>query len=481
MYSTLELLEGARARPARRHGQRRGGVRLAGRAARATRSAGAAARWPTSTGTAAPADALSRAAAAGFVPDHAQLVVWGRCPACAAAAAAVKLAVRRLAPAARPAAHSPDVKQFSSQHLAALAALVARHRRQRVGSAPPSRAVDEMHSRSASRPVHLRRVGRRVRGRRRRRDLERRSTAFPLQLTDAVSAGVDPGPATRRQLLVELAYFWTFTASLQAVITPDLGQAFPSVFYFTYFTYHVGAIVAAAYLVFGCRLYPRHGAAWRVFWLTLAWAAVAGAADLVTGGNYMYLRYKPVHASLLSVMSPLALVHRRVHRAGAGHAAGGGRRSPAPWGCSRPRGDLGASLRNPAREPTLRHRRRRFASVSGRRCARSCSSETAVPRSSSSRTAGADAGRGRGADRRRGDRHQLPRRVRAPGRRLRLPAAGDHRRGGRRQDPRHGRAGGVGGACRAATPSRSPRRAASSSRCPTASPPRWRPQRCCRA
>ena len=128
--------------------------------------------------------------------------------------------------------------------------------------------------------------------------------SLPLQLTDAVSLAAILALLTRRQMFVELAYFWTFTASLQAVITPDLGQAFPSVFYFTYFTYHVGAIVAAAYLVFGCRRYPRHGAAWRVFWLTLAWAAVAGAADLVTGGNYMYLRYKPVHASLLSVMSP---------------------------------------------------------------------------------------------------------------------------------------------------------------------------------
>jgi hypothetical integral membrane protein (TIGR02206 family) len=128
--------------------------------------------------------------------------------------------------------------------------------------------------------------------------------SLPLQLTDAVSLSAIVALLTRRQLFVELTYFWTFTASLQAVLTPDLGQAFPSVFYFTYFLYHVGAIVAAAYLVVGCRLYPRRGAAWRVWGLTLAWAAIAGAADVITGGNYMYLRDKPVHASLLSVMSP---------------------------------------------------------------------------------------------------------------------------------------------------------------------------------
>ena len=127
---------------------------------------------------------------------------------------------------------------------------------------------------------------------------------LPLQLTDAVSLASIVALLTRGQLFVELAYFWTFTASLQAVLTPDLAQTFPSVFYFTYFIYHVGAIVAASFLVFGCRQYPRRGAVWRVFWITLAWTAIAGTGDLITGGNYMYLRTKPVHNSLLSVMGP---------------------------------------------------------------------------------------------------------------------------------------------------------------------------------
>ena len=127
---------------------------------------------------------------------------------------------------------------------------------------------------------------------------------LPLQLTDVVSAVSIAALLTRRQLLVELVYFWSYTATLQAVLTPDLAQNFPSVFYFTYFMYHVGAIVAASFLVFGCRLYPRRGAVWRVFWITIAWTAIAGTADVITGGNYMYLSYKPAHNSLLSLMGP---------------------------------------------------------------------------------------------------------------------------------------------------------------------------------
>ena len=56
--------------------------------------------------------------------------------------------------------------------------------------------------------------------------------------------------------------------------------------------------------MFGCGLYPRPRAAWRVFGLTLVLAAVAGTADVITGGNYMYLRTKPEHGSLLSAMGP---------------------------------------------------------------------------------------------------------------------------------------------------------------------------------
>jgi hypothetical integral membrane protein (TIGR02206 family) len=128
--------------------------------------------------------------------------------------------------------------------------------------------------------------------------------SLPLQLTDAVTAVSIAALLTRRQMLVELSYFWSYTATLQATLTPDLGQNFPSVFYFTYFTYHVGSIVAASFLVFGCRQYPRPGAVWKVFWITLAWTVIAGAGDVITGGNYMYLRTRPVHNSLLSVMGP---------------------------------------------------------------------------------------------------------------------------------------------------------------------------------
>jgi hypothetical integral membrane protein (TIGR02206 family) len=127
---------------------------------------------------------------------------------------------------------------------------------------------------------------------------------LPLQLTDAISVTAVYALWTRRTPAVELVYFWSLTASLQATITPDLSWTFPSVYYFTYFIYHVGAIVGACLLVLGCRQYPRPGAVRRVYVATLAWAAIAALGDVLTGGNYMFLRKKPEYSSLLNVMGP---------------------------------------------------------------------------------------------------------------------------------------------------------------------------------
>ena len=128
---------------------------------------------------------------------------------------------------------------------------------------------------------------------------------LPFQLSDAVTL-VAVAALWRPQapLLVELLYFWAFTASLQAVITPDLRQEFPDLLVFTYYATHCGAILAACLLVFGAGRVPRRGAWKRAYAITLAFAAVAAAATLATGGNYMFLRRKPVDGSLLDVMGP---------------------------------------------------------------------------------------------------------------------------------------------------------------------------------
>jgi hypothetical integral membrane protein (TIGR02206 family) len=128
--------------------------------------------------------------------------------------------------------------------------------------------------------------------------------SLPLHLTDAVTLAAVAALWNLGPLLVELTYFWGLSASLQSVLTPDLDQAFPSILYFTYFTAHSGVVVAAILLVFGLGVVPRRGAVGRACIATAAFAILAGAGDLLTGGNYMFLREKPARASLLDLMGP---------------------------------------------------------------------------------------------------------------------------------------------------------------------------------
>jgi hypothetical integral membrane protein (TIGR02206 family) len=129
---------------------------------------------------------------------------------------------------------------------------------------------------------------------------------LPLHLTDAVTLVAAVALWNRRALPFELTYFWGLTASLLAVLTPALGSddRFPSFLFWHYYVTHSGVVLAAVFLAFGLGLTPRHGAVRRMFLATAAWAAVAAAGNLATGGNYMFLRERPATASPLDYMGP---------------------------------------------------------------------------------------------------------------------------------------------------------------------------------
>ncbi len=128
---------------------------------------------------------------------------------------------------------------------------------------------------------------------------------LPLQLSDAVTlVAVGALWRARRGLLTELVWFWGLTATLQAVLTPDIDETFPDVLFFTYFATHGGVVLAASLLVLGLRHVPRRWALWRVYALTAAFAVLAAIGCLATGGNYMFLRRKPAAGSILDPLGP---------------------------------------------------------------------------------------------------------------------------------------------------------------------------------
>ena len=90
------------------------------------------------------------------------------------------------------------------------------------------------------------------------------ASAFPLQLCDAAIFISAFALVLRKQLLVELTYFWGLAGTIQAVITPDLPQHFPSFPFFQYYVAHGGIVAAALFLVVGLGRWPRRDALLRV-------------------------------------------------------------------------------------------------------------------------------------------------------------------------------------------------------------------------
>jgi hypothetical integral membrane protein (TIGR02206 family) len=130
------------------------------------------------------------------------------------------------------------------------------------------------------------------------------SVAFslPVQLCDVGGFVAAAALLWRQALLVEIAYFWGLGGTVQALLTPDLRDHFPSFPYLQFYATHDLVVLAALFLVIGLGLQPRAGAVRRIFLLTLAFGAAVGLIDLLTGGNYLYLRQVPAQGSLLNVM-----------------------------------------------------------------------------------------------------------------------------------------------------------------------------------
>ncbi len=128
--------------------------------------------------------------------------------------------------------------------------------------------------------------------------------ALPFQLCDAAIFVSALALWLRQQLLVEVTYFWGLAGTIQAVITPDLPQHFPTFPFIQYYVAHGGVVAAALLLVVGLGQWPRPRAIFGVAALTVAYAAFVGGLDAVTGADYMYLRAKPGSATVLDVLGP---------------------------------------------------------------------------------------------------------------------------------------------------------------------------------
>ena len=101
----------------------------------------------------------------------------------------------------------------------------------------------------------------------------------------------------RSQYVYEIAYFWGLAGTLQAVLTPNLTEGFPTYRFFQFFLAHGGIVVGVVFATWGLKMRPARGAVLRVFVITNLYTALVAGANWALGANYMFLCAPPLGES----------------------------------------------------------------------------------------------------------------------------------------------------------------------------------------
>jgi hypothetical integral membrane protein (TIGR02206 family) len=101
------------------------------------------------------------------------------------------------------------------------------------------------------------------------------------------------------QLSFEIAYFWGLGGVVQAILTPDLTQGFPSWEFILFFWGHGATLLSIVFLIAGQRFRPRKGSVVRMMVALNIYGLAVGLIDAIMSWNYGYLCRKTLGPSLL--------------------------------------------------------------------------------------------------------------------------------------------------------------------------------------
>lgn len=126
----------------------------------------------------------------------------------------------------------------------------------------------------------------------------------PLHLCDIAAIITGLALLKRQQRVMEIAYFWGLSGTIQGLITPDLHYDFPHPIYLAFFWLHGFVVLGALLFPLGLGWRPRRKAAWSAFlWLQL-YVAIAFLANATLDTNFAFLSEKPLQGSLLDHLGP---------------------------------------------------------------------------------------------------------------------------------------------------------------------------------
>lgn len=128
-------------------------------------------------------------------------------------------------------------------------------------------------------------------------------TSLPLQLSDIVVLLAIVMLLTNSYKLFQFMYFAGLGSSIQAIITPDLGQfSFPHFRYIEFFVSHGGVVLACLLMVVTKKYRPTIPSMWVTVLIVNIYAACIYFVNKILKSNYLYIMKKPKNASLLDYL-----------------------------------------------------------------------------------------------------------------------------------------------------------------------------------
>ena len=103
----------------------------------------------------------------------------------------------------------------------------------------------------------------------------------------------------RKYWMFEIVVFWIIGGTLQAIITPDITEGFPSFDYCRYWIVHLGLLLVIFYFIFVFNMKPKLKSVFKSFLALQVYVVFMVLINYLLDANYFYLNEKPKSASVL--------------------------------------------------------------------------------------------------------------------------------------------------------------------------------------
>ncbi|WP_141603961.1 TIGR02206 family membrane protein [Terrilactibacillus laevilacticus] len=130
-------------------------------------------------------------------------------------------------------------------------------------------------------------------------------TSLPLHLSDVAIYLSMVMLLIKSKKLLQLLYFIGLGSSIQAILSPNIGQyAFPHFRYIEYFVVHGGVILSCLFMIVAYRFRPTTLSLCVSFLFINVYGGCIYLVNYLLGSNYMYLMRKPKVHSALDLFGP---------------------------------------------------------------------------------------------------------------------------------------------------------------------------------